>query len=488
MAQNIGTNVTIDENDLYPFYESILDQIERIQDNHGLSKDRKNLKALLDHVGAGHKLVQNQFYGNEATQIKEELDKRNIPYIMLPSKLGNEQIETVIVRDSDKGQFEDVQYLIQRQNGRLSTELNVDQIIKDIKNEPTFKGMRTPVFEFADGAKRGLFLKELAKNNIPYSFDKQSKKVIIYPTSVYRKGEPDLSSAVLDMSVKYAMFDKYPDYSKFQQTVVKGNNETLQDFIGRYMGNHSGKLENMTETKALDIVEGKSGNALIVYKDISDPVHPYVHTIDIPEGSTKEEIFLTLSPYAEEIIRTEEEPIITPDASDVKRITFYNTEQLAKMDADGKLNAAQKTYLAKYERLGSGEKNPYYLSDVDKAAREESQLLNNLRTVKIKAGEQVVNSTVSLDRKCKAELDYIRDYLTQDSCGIKKEDAQVIAENLDASIKNGSGAFGWNYVDANKLEVELGRDGGTFDKDYNSERNIDIERDPVEVEIEAADE
>lgn len=481
MAQNIGTNVAIDENDLYPFYESILDQIERIQDNHGLSKDRQNLKALLDHVGAGHKLVQNQFYGNEAAQIKEELDKRNIPYIMLPSKLGGDPIETIIVKDSDTEIFTNIQGLVQRQNGRLYMELDADTMIHDIKTEATFKGMRTPVFEFKDSAKRALFLKELSKNNVPYGFDSKTNKIIVYPTSAYRKNDLDLSSAILDMSVKYAMFDRHPAYAKYSELIAKGNNETLQDFIDRYMGNHgNGKIENLSEKKRLDIV-GES----IIYTDLTGD-EPYVKKLTIPEGITKDELFVYLSTYTEEIIRTEDNPILTADASDTRAVEELTVEQLKEMDNNGRLTPGQKVFLAKRDYIGN-EKNPYRLEGVEDALREEASLRTKLYKAKLDAGKNIVESD-SPDRKCQAELNYIGNFLKQDSCGIKKDDARLIAENLDASIKNGSGAFGWNYVEANKLEAELGRDGGTFDKDYNSERNIDIERDPVEVEIEAADE
>ncbi len=482
MAQTIGTNVVTDEQQILGFIESLLAELEKHQENHGLSKQQANLKKLLAAVGAGENLITNNFYAADAKFIKEILDAKEIPYTILPTQVGDEKLESIIVRARDKEAFYEAQDMAFVQNGRIYQELEVNTVLDNIKTEPVFKNMHTPIFEFKDSKTRGLFTQELAKNDVPYSFDEKSNKIIVYPNQAYKKGRSDLATAIVDMAAKYTVFSRFENYEKFQRTLTHANNEALQNFIkeAKFGSKTNVKLENLDETKGLFF---NKDTGCFQYHDRSS-VDPIIRnlpvTIDMPES----QIYATLSKYAAEVTRKQPCPVLVPDASD--------TNNLRKGDFEVEdLSESQKVFLmTQGPTVGIGEnerENPFYSPEIEKAMQFEKTLKQNLSAVKAEADRYVEQDfkDAKADIKCMKELEFISGSVKSKGIpGFDERITQSVYENLDGSIKNGTGDFGWGFIDSKNIDSFLGRDDDSYDRSIGTERDLD---NTLEEENEAAE-
>lgn len=432
MASTIGTNIVVDEKEILSFIQGVLNELEKFQDNQGLSKAQYNLKELYKAVREGESLLSNIFYANDAKDIMRILDAKNTPYIILPCMMREQEMLSITIRGRDKEIFLAAQDSVFIQNGRIYRELDFNVMIRDIKNEPIFKGQRTPIFEFKNSVTRAIFTAELAKNDVPYGLDDKSGKVIVYPNQAYKENKKDLVTTIVNMAAKYTIFAASTIYRKYQELVANTNNETLQEFINRAQQGLDAKIENMSGSKAI-LYDCDTDRFAFENRKIIPPI---LSTIPVTSDMSRTQKFTMLSKYTSEVVRGEDKPILTSDASYSRRAISANQE-------------------------------------VNSFMRKEKALNKALSEIRMKAGKYVRNNDklVTPDKKCMAEIEFIiRELKTNGLPGYSDKFVHVLCQNLDGSIKNGTRDIGFEFVSAKGLDNYIVKDATTIEKETEIEK------------------
>lgn len=434
MASTIGTNIDTDEEEILSFIQNMLDELEKYQGNHGLLKAQNNIKELFKAVHGGKSLQSNIFYRSDAKDIMKILDDKDIPYMTLPSRRGEQEMISLVIRERDKEAFLAAQDIVFIKNGKIYKELDFNDMIRDIKNEPIFKGQRTPIFEFKNSVTRTIFMDELAKNDVPYGIDNKSGKVIVYPNQAYKENKKDLASTIVGMAAKCTIFAASKEYRSYQELVAKANSEVLQEFIKRAQRGLDAKLKNMSESKEI-IYDCDSNTFTFKNLEVTPPVRM---TLPVTSDMNHTQKFTLLSKYASEVVRGEKEPILVSDAYDTRNVIAGNNV-------------------------------------VSSFMRREKALQAALSKVRAKADEFVKSNAklITPDKKCVAELEYITSELkTKGLPGYSDRFVQVLCQNLDGSIRKGTGDIGFEFISEKGLDNYINRGVTAIEKDVEIEKEV----------------
>lgn len=469
MAQTIGTNIVMDEQDVGQFLNKILSALEFALRNRDKEKYSEMIKKLGAYVGEGGKLSYSVIDSKFTKEIEEYLQSKNINYMLMPSQNGM----GIAVRDKDADKLQDILDSVMKYSIDNTSQLsNSKEFLDDIKYNPKTRSMDIPILSFSDNITRIIVQQHMLDSGIVPCFDNRNNKVYARPDAIFNE-RGDLVDAMYKSGMDLARMSLCDEYAITKSQQIVYDRDTLNEFISDAKNGKTSFLVDRNNTSKTMLSIDVTGD-IILREGRKTKV---LMTADEVSKFSKTDIYSHLSRYSDKIYnmtvcknKTGLEAIMHPDGTKTK------DENDAIIDANC-----------------SG-KRPINTDAFAKALSEASNELDTvMNSILVQVNQEIANNPkyaklspeklFNLKRNMIAEViqlqtnDTLKDFLNKDIEGLtlkNKEDIlKVTLEATDDFLGNSTNDVTLEFVKQKKLEETLAKGvGAEKENDKSPEQDL----------------